>query len=257
MAEVNQYILTHYQSPGLLNESGSSAFYPANQYYHSWNTKSIHAYPVNLSRPDTSYLLVLRQPHSIFCVPVNGKITSNFGYRNSRHHNGIDIDLKTGTPVMAAFEGMVRIAERHGCYGNIVVVRHPNGLETFYAHLSKIKVRTGQTIRAGQVLGIGGSTGRSTGSHLHFETRFKGIPINPYSLISFTQNKLPTDSVYLKRTGHNYFVYTKSNGFHIVKKGESLSFIIKKYHLETHRICELNGISKNTMLRAGRILKIS
>ncbi len=251
--EINQYVQTFFKPCTKDSSDQSLSIYPANQYYYNWNTQNIHAYSKQLSSSDTSILLVLTN----FNIPVNGKITSNFGYRNSRHHNGIDIDLRTGTPVVSAFEGMVRIAERNSSFGNIVIVRHYNGLETFYAHLSKIKVKTGQLIKAGQLLGLGGNTGRSHGSHLHFETRFKGIPINPKSFISFDKNKLQADSVILRRTSSSYMVYAKGSEFHTVKKGESVYTITRKYGMDTRRLYELNGISTRTLLKIGQKLRIS
>lgn len=252
--ELNQYIQTQYHCPALKDTSDAIfSSYPSHQYYYNWDTKKVHAYSKELSSSDTTILLVLKD----FYLPVKGVITSTFGYRNSRHHNGVDIDLRSGTPVSSAFEGMVRIAEWHGCYGNIVIIRHYNGLETFYAHLSKIKVKTGEIIEAGQVLGLGGNTGRSRGSHLHFETRFKGIPINPKFFISFHEDKLQSDSVLLKKARNSYIVSVKGSGFHTVKKGESLYIITRKYGIETRRICELNGISIKTLLKIGQKLRIS
>ena len=105
--------------------------------------------------------------------PYVGKVYSKFGYRRGRRHQGTDIPLKSGTPVAAAFDGRVRMSSYVSGYGNLVILRHENGLETFYGHLSKRQVSVGDWVRAGDIVGLGGSTGRSSGPHLHFETRYK------------------------------------------------------------------------------------
>ena len=112
-----------------------------------------------------------------FSMPVGGNVTSEFGHRWGRHHNGMDLDLETGDGVKAVFEGKVRYAQYHASYGYLIVIRHYNGLETYYAHLSSILVHANDKIKAGQLIGLGGNTGRSYGSHLHFEVRYKRPPV--------------------------------------------------------------------------------
>lgn len=175
--------------------------YPAHHYYHDWNTNSINPYEFKLSDfEDTIYMELTDSVHCPFNMPVEGRITSNYGYRRYRIHHGIDIDLFTGDPVKAAFDGVVRFAKYAGGYGYAVVIRHYNGLETVYAHLSKIKVKPGDQIEAGDVLGLGGNTGRSTGSHLHFEVRFRGWSMNPKDIISFEEGTLVSDCAELVKS---------------------------------------------------------
>lgn len=135
-----------------------------------------------------------------FCFPMKNVITSRYGWRWNRAHRGVDIRLNTGDPVRCAFNGVVRIARPMGGYGNLVVVRHYNGLETVYGHLSKINVKPLQVVRAGQVLGLGGSTGHSTGPHLHFEVRFQYEPFDPEWILDFSNYTLRTRRLYLDKT---------------------------------------------------------
>ena len=135
-----------------------------------------------------------------FCFPVKKPKTSNYGWRWNRGHHGVDISLKTGDPVHAAFSGTVRIASRMGGYGNCVVLRHANGLETLYGHLSKINVQKGQPVTAGEVIGLGGSTGNSTGPHLHFECRFLYQTFDPEWILDFKNYSLRTRRLHLDKT---------------------------------------------------------
>ncbi len=172
-------------------------------------------------------------------------------------HKGIDIDLNKGDAVVAAFDGKVRIAKRKGGYGNVVVIMHPNGLETVYAHLHKFKVKAGDVVLSGQTIGLGGSTGHSTGSHLHFEVRYKGQALNPASIISFTDHKLLDDAIVLKKSRKDICAFPNSATVHTVEKGESWYVLIKKYGLTTKQFCELNGTQKRFTLRVGQKVRIN
>lgn len=232
--------------------------YPAEDIYPGWDQKSFFAYRNNFAKNDTSTVLVLKSPvNGDYFQPCPGKITSNFGWRDSSQHNGIDIDLNKGDKVYAAFDGMVRIATRHGAYGNVIVIRHYNGLETVYAHLSKIKVKPGQVVISGQMIGLGGSTGRSTGPHLHFEVRFMGQPVNPRYLISFEEQRLLCDTLVVKKTRWGVAAYPKNSEWHTVVKGDNLFEIARRYGTTTTRLAELNGISRRTRLKPGQKLKVA
>ena len=159
--------------------------------------------------------LKLASDTSDFCFPVRNAKTSNYGWRWNRGHHGVDIGLKTGEPVHSAFRGVVRVAGRMGGYGNCVVIRHPNGLETLYGHLSKINVQPHQTVEVGEVIGLGGSTGNSTGPHLHFECRFLYQTFDPEWIIDFSTFSLRTRRLHLDKT---YF------GIHQPKKGQNLDY---------------------------------
>ncbi len=159
--------------------------------------------------------LMLARDSADFCFPVKGVKSSPYGWRWHRGHHGVDIALHTGEPIHAAFGGTVRIASRMGGYGNCVVVRHANGLETLYGHLSKIHVHANQQIAAGEVIGLGGSTGNSTGPHLHFECRFLYQTFDPEWILDFKSHSLRTRRLHLDKS---YF------GIRQPRKGESLDY---------------------------------
>ena len=155
-----------------------------------WTHERPDPYGVGLSELPNEIALWIVDTLSSYHCPNIGDPSSRFGYRHRRRHQGVDIPLQTGTPIYAAFDGKVRISKYHSGYGNLVVIRHDNGLETFYAHLSKIYVENDEWVDAGSIIGLGGSTGRSTGPHLHFETRYKGYAFDPEWLIDFPSGNL-------------------------------------------------------------------
>ena len=164
--------------------------------------------------PDEINLMLIRDSAD-FCFPVRSRKTSNYGWRWNRGHHGVDIGLRTGDPVHAAFSGTVRVAGRMGGYGNCVVVRHANGLETLYGHLSKINVHPQQEVAAGEVIGLGGNTGNSTGPHLHFECRFLYQTFDPEWILDFDNYSLRTRRLHLDKS---YFGITKP------RRGEGLDY---------------------------------
>ena len=155
----------------------------------NWDTRSVNPYHDNDPLPDRFTLWIVDTLDS-YCCPNQTAPSSKFGYRHGRRHQGIDLPYPTGTPVYAAFDGKVRVSDYVGGYGNLVVIRHANGLETFYGHMSRRDVQPGDWVNAGDVIGLGGSTGRSTGPHLHFETRYKGYAFDPAWLIDFQTGTL-------------------------------------------------------------------
>lgn len=215
-----------------------------------------------------------------FIMPLDGaiRITSNYGYRKrfGRMHRGMDIGLHTGDTVRSAFDGKVRIVDYEGGgYGKYVVIRHPNGLETVYGHMSRHLVRENEVVRAGEAIGLGGSTGRSTGPHLHFECRFMGIDINPTQIIDFA-NGSPLRDIYTFRRGATTRAassyasagsakngYKKSNAqkshkpqVYRIRKGDTLSGISKKTGVPVKKLCQINKISTKTTIREGKTLRI-
>lgn len=235
-----------------------SSIYPSNSMYQNWDTYNLYPYKEELRKDDDCLKLVLQDTANQcnFIPPIKGLITSNFGYRDGRNHNGMDIDLQVWDPVVASFDGMVRISRYHPGYGRVVVIRHYNGLETLYAHLHRLKVKPGEVVEAGQLIGLGGSSGRSTGSHLHFEVRFKGKPLNPRSLIDFNRNRLVSDSLKLIKNKWSYTAVPLGIEYHTVKKGEHLFGIAKRYGTTISQLCEINGIRRNRPLRVGQKLRI-
>ncbi|MFB6307093.1 MAG: M23 family metallopeptidase, partial [Flavobacteriales bacterium] len=207
--------------------------YPANYYYESWNTKTPTKHIPNRRRStltkDTSFTLCLKDTNYNcgYHYPIKQKdepITSKYGSRDNGFHRGIDIDLRVWDKVYSTFPGMVRFVGRFGGFGRVIVVRHYNGLETLYAHLHRYKVKEGDIVNAGDVIGLGGSSGNSTGSHLHYEVRFKGKSIDPNYIIDFNDNKdLRGDTVIVNTTGKSFLnAYPKGTEFHTVKYGDYL-----------------------------------
>lgn len=232
--------------------------YPSNSIYGNWDTYNLYPYnEVNKKSEEEVKLVIKDDKHFChFVPPIKGLITSDFGWRDGRSHNGMDIDLQVWDPVVAAFDGMVRVSRYHPGYGRVVIIRHYNGLETLYAHFHRLKVKAGDIVEAGQVVGLGGSSGRSTGSHLHFEVRFKGKPLNPRSIIDFNNNCLISDSLKLVKTKWSYTPIPLGVEYHIVKKGEYLYKIANKYGTSIENLCRMNGIRRNQPIRVGQKLRI-
>ncbi|GAB5418624.1 MAG: hypothetical protein Crog4KO_03810 [Crocinitomicaceae bacterium] len=202
-----------------------------------------------------------------FHMPFDGRITSHFGWRRGRNHNGTDIDLVTGDTVRAAWGGKVRYAKYNdGGFGNLVVVRHHNGLETFYAHLDKHLVVPNQIVEPGEPLGLGGNTGHSYGSHLHFEVRFYDIPIDPESIIDFKEKEVRNENLLVHRGTFRPGAHKSSSGgavasssggkYYRIRSGDTLGAIAARNRTTVSRLCQLNGIRPTTVLQIGRNLRI-
>lgn len=256
--EIRAYIETREQEGYNATSPQNCSTHPAEEIYTDWDQRHFFSNK-SFTKKDTSAVLVLTSPvNGEYYHPCPGKITSPFGWRDTTQHNGIDLDLDKGDKVFAAFDGMVRIATRNGSYGNVVVIRHYNGLETVYAHLSKIKVKPGEVVISGQVVGLGGSTGHSTGTHLHFEVRFMGQPINPKYLISFENQQLIADTVVLKKTRWGIAAYPQKAEWYTVSKGDNLFEIAKRFGITTSYLEGLNaGITRRTRLKAGQKIRVA
>ncbi|WP_342989767.1 MULTISPECIES: M23 family metallopeptidase [Bacteroides] len=233
--------------------------YPALSLYPNWNNQYVHAYG-NAIIPET-YTIDLTGFH----MPTpSTKITSPFGPRWRRMHNGLDLKVNIGDTIVAAFDGKVRVVkyERRG-YGKYVVIRHDNGLETVYGHLSKQLVEDNQLVKAGEPIGLGGNTGRSTGSHLHFETRFLGIAINPIYMFDFPKQDIVADTYTFRKAkgvragSHDTQVADGAIRYHKVKSGDTLSRIAKLRGVSVSTLCKLNRIKPTTTLRIGQVLRCS
>ena len=260
---------------------------PAGDLYEEWDNQLTH---YNASTLPNEATIDLRG----FCMPTPSRvITSNFGARWGRQHKGLDIKVYIGDTIRAAFSGKVRVVkyEPRG-YGKYVVIRHYNGLETYYGHMSKQLVRENEEVKAGDPIGLGGNTGRSTGSHLHFETRLCGVALNPALMFDFRNQDVTGDfytyrrSNYAKESaqatrlrgangsaGNGRFdsdededymemaiaapsaSFSSEVHFHKVKKGETLQSIARKCHTTVDSLCKLNRIGKSIRLMPGQILK--
>lgn len=250
-------------------------------YTEGWNSRSVNAY-AGLSVPDSKVIDV-----SEFAMPCPGYVTSPYGYRPRfrREHKGIDLKLQIGDTVYAAFNGRVRLTnfERKG-YGHYVILRHTNGLETVYGHLSKILVKPDQDVKVGEPIALGGNTGRSFGAHLHFETRYMGLPINPAAIFDFANQTVHTDTyTFDKRT------YKKARNFdpaanteyarqyqathptrnvasasgsrsksssYTIRRGDTLSRIASRNGVTVRQLCKLNGLTTKSKLQPGKKIRL-
>ncbi|MBR0255746.1 MAG: peptidoglycan DD-metalloendopeptidase family protein [Bacteroidales bacterium] len=238
--------------------------------FEDWNIESVHAYrDVKISDlPEEVDLLLVDSIHH-FAAPYVGRRSSTFKFRKGRPHNGIDIPLRVGDTIRSPFDGVVRYVgggKATGGYGNLVVIRHSNGLETYYGHLSQRLVVENDLVAAGDPIGLGGSTGRSTGPHLHMETRYMGKPFDPERVINFDNGTLRDTLLTLKRhyfnVGSHYGMTDAQSKavtdavYYKVKKGDTLGKIAKKYGTTVNAICRLNGITPKKVLRIGQRLRV-
>ena len=251
-----------------------------------WVPDSTNPYHVPLDSLPLRSTICLVDSASVFVCPNQTKVFSRFGYRHGRRHQGVDLPLKTGTPVVAAFDGRVRVSSYSGGYGNLVVIRHENGLETYYGHLSKRSVEVGDWVRAGDEVGLGGSTGRSTGPHLHFETRYQGFAFDPEWIADYENGTLRSNVFVLRRSylnaGYRYVpesldeeddVYggdekvieeekrlaaeRAAARYYTVRSGDTLSAIAKKHGKSLSAIQKLNpGVNPNK-IRIGQKIRVN
>jgi murein DD-endopeptidase MepM/ murein hydrolase activator NlpD len=237
-----------------------SIWVTAFEYYSSWDSKKINIYDFNPKEFKDTVQIKLFDPFfgTDWKMPLDEtRITSEFGFRRYRWHHGTDLKLNTGDPVYSSFDGIVRIRsyDRNG-YGYYIVVRHKNGLETLYGHLSKFSVEVGQEVKAGELIGLGGSTGRSSGPHLHYEIRYQGLSINPTEVFDFNLGAIKGQFYVITSSSFDHVVKTQAAVYHRVRSGETLSAIARRYGVRVSTITRLNGISANSILKVGRRLRI-
>ena len=241
-------------------------------YYSVWDSQNIDPYNIEPRDFDRTIDLTLYDPRSnhFWSAPLDvGKLTSQFGYRWGRWHTGVDLDLETGDPVYAAFDGIARVVGWNGNgYGRYVLLRHYNGLETLYGHLSKQTVESGQLVKAGDQIGLGGNTGRSYGAHLHFETRYEGNPFAPTNLYAFPANTINSDHFLLTPAVWDHLRGNRSTDvsprpklrqtvLHRVRSGETLTSIAGRYGLSIRQLAQRNSLSSRSRLRAGQKLRVN
>lgn len=260
-------------------------------YEEGWNSRLVNPYNAN-EVPYTAKIDV-----SDFCMPHPGYLTSPYGYRKrfGRMHKGVDIKLNVGDTVRAAFDGRVRLTNFEGRgYGNYVIVRHNNQLETVYGHLSKFIVKQGQYVKAGDPIALGGNTGRSTGPHLHFETRYMGYAINPSAIFDFANQTVHTDTyTFSKDTYQNARNFDpaansayaaeyrqqhpvkydntpkassskskagkskkSSSKTYTTRKGDSLAKIASRNGMTVRQLCKINGIKSSSKIHPGQKIRI-
>ena len=250
--------------------------FPSHDLYTSWDSNIAHPYNFDeVFKYDSVVLTLIQFNDNNFVLPYRGNLTSLFGWRKYRPHYGTDIDLETGDEVVSAFDGMVRLAKYYQGYGNCVIIRHNNGLETVYAHLSRILVESGQKLDAGTIIGLGGNTGHSYGSHLHFEIRYLGQALDTQDFIDFENGILKSNTFVLRKSDvenkydlralharHKHdlgIVKSKKDnkhGYYKIKSGDSLSRIAKLKKTNVKALCRKNGLRINSKLRVGQRIKI-
>jgi len=232
---------------------------PDSMPFFDWITNDIHQRKFDFSDVQDTLCVVLNDSSDHYTPPCKGRVTSEFGKRRWRYHYGTDIKLQTGDTVRSAFSGRVRISTYSRTYGNVIVVRHNNGLETIYGHLSKRLVKIDSTIASGTVIGLGGNTGRSYGSHLHFEIRYFDEALDPRDLISFENYATHFDTLNISQCNFVYREELKELNkmkHHRVRSGNTLGHIAIKYGTSISKICRLNNISRNKILRIGERLRV-
>ena len=246
-----------------------------------WDTTTLFPYrEVDMSGMPKSVVIDLVDSLTCYHCPYQGTVHPHgkYGPRRRRQHQGVDLPLKTGDPVYATFCGRVRISQYNkGGYGNLVIIRHDNGLETYYGHLSERMVEPGQWVEAGQIIGLGGSTGRSTGPHLHFETRYYGQSFDPERLIDFKNGTLSRETFLLKKSF--FSIYSNAGQdfedeianeeqdkkeaaekaamkYYKIRSGDTLGAIARRHGTTVANLCRLNGIKSTTILRIGHSLRV-
>jgi murein DD-endopeptidase MepM/ murein hydrolase activator NlpD len=233
------------------------AVLPAGDVYENFDVENLFSLATDECLPDLANLIIASDSLGTYAAPICGIVTSNYGWRDKRMHKGIDIDLNKGDKVLSAFDGMVRIAKRGNGFGNVVIVRHYNGLETVYAHLSKIKVKAGQVVTAGTVVGLGGMTGHATGTHLHFEVRYMGHALNPANFISFDEGIILSDTLTIRKSKYGIAAFPSDAEIYTVQRGDSWYEIAKRYGLTSQQMKTLNGTDKRFYLKVGQKIRIN
>jgi len=262
-------------------------------YQNSWGGENTRL-KTNIFDKSRDYILPLQIDSSNFVFPTVRKmhVCSHFGMRSGRMHTGMDIKQNLGDTIVAAWDGIVRMATKNYYgYGGTIVIRHSNGLETLYAHLSGIEVKENQAVKAGELIGFAGRTGRATTEHLHFETRFLYEYFDPRIIIDFNTFSLKADTLYIRKgkfSGSLHFtpdvekeeeqlsdsVIITENledmekvekreekpivkpSFYIVKKGDTLYSIAKNNKIDIKYLCKINNITQESVLQIGQKLKL-
>lgn len=259
-----------------------------NVFNEHWSNTAIDAYRMDWdSFPEKEYIwLVDDSDHYHYPGMDSIMVSSPFGYRHGVRHTGTDIRMPRGKEIYAAFDGKVRLAKSVSGYGNLVIIRHESGLETFYAHMSQINVNVDDWVEAGQVIGLAGSTGRSSGPHLHFEVRYNGYAVDPAWLIDFEnegilrhrvftlkKKYLTANSKYVPETDYDeetilladeedrkeaerLAAEMKAAKYVTVKSGDTLYRIASNNGTTVANLCKLNNITTKTILKIGRKIRV-
>jgi len=243
---------------------------PSTNYYpFGWDTVTINPYKEDLKEMSDTVLLHLKDSNDcMFHPPAIGELSSGFGFRawgrRKKFHFGVDVKMEKGDPVYVIFDGVVRVAKRSADYGYVVLIRHYNGLETLYAHFYQLLTYTGAPVRSGDIIGLAGSTGHSTGPHLHFEVRFKGEKIDPNKIIYFPSGSLLDDNLQIDKSCFKHLYEVQANKlrqnrtgrYYKVHKGDTIATIAYEYGISVKHLTRLNGITAKTKLKPGRRIRV-
>ncbi len=275
----NVILLDTTQTSCVVNEIVANDNPSKEMYFHIWDNLNIkYNIDKNLIHNDT--LVINIDSTDIFTYPLTkvGRFLSPYGPRRGRMHTGTDLKCALNDSILAVFEGKVRIAKKTSGYGNMVLIRHKNGLETLYSHLASLKVKPNDYVKSGDLIGLGGRTGRATTEHLHFETRILGIPFNSEKYIDFREGKLLYRTIYFLNNqieisvdnfDHPYVSthdseledgFDKEVGlqevFVTIKKGDTLYKLSKKYNTTIEDLLKLNNLKKTSKLSIGQQIRI-
>lgn len=232
------------------------------EYYSVWSSTIVDPYRIERDELTEPLLMLLYDSLEgrYWSMPQRKtQVNSKFGPRGYRFHSGVDLELDMFDSIYAAFDGVVRVSTyQGGGYGNVMVLRHYNGLETLYGHLSLPVAKVGQYVKAGELIGWGGSTGRSSGPHLHYEVRYQGKTFNPDEIYDFEVWKLRAQEfvltpgmMMLQHSGNTRKIY-----WHKVRGGDTMFSIARKYGISVASLARLNGMSKSSTLRSGKRLRV-
>ncbi len=238
----------------------NSVWLESADYYATWDSDKLNPYAFDVTKfKDTVNIVFFDNSGELdWILPVDSaRINSAFGQRRYRWHYGTDLKLETGDSVSTVADGIVRIAkyDRRG-FGHYVVIRHKNGLETLYGHFSKTLVRVGQEVNAGEIIGLGGSSGRSSGSHLHLEVRYKGLAINSEEIFDYKNWRLKSEAYAITPNTFKHVIEASKKKYYRIRSGDNLGRISRRYRTTITKLCRLNGIRRTTTLRIGRRLRV-
>lgn len=246
-------------------KSDRLTFYDTSSVFtESWKENITFAYDVDNYNRKTKIIFV--DSLSGYAFPIEKETTSGFGRRHGSYHKGIDIPIVTGEKIVAAFDGKVRYATYNGGgFGNLVIIRHKNGLETYYAHLSRIKVKLNQVVKAGDVIGLGGSTGRSYSPHLHFEMRYHDVAFNPMNVFDTESYCLKSEQLTVGELMQNgpsktrpYVPVPAGEGtIYAIQSGDTLSKIAARNGTTVEKLCAINGLDRDDILQIGQKIRVN
>lgn len=245
----NNYTWSYLADEPVMFEPGDDSTGTFSSY---WINNQIFTFRMNRdSVKDT--LIRLVDSARIFTMPMTGRLLRGFMYT----HKGLDIRAVKGDTIRAVFDGVVRYSRyNRGGFGNLVILRHYNGLETYYAHLSKSNVRVNQVVRSGDVIGLAGSTGRSRGPHLHWEIRYRDVPLDPMRVIDYNKGALLADNCTITRAVFYPNDWDPRAVYHKIKSGDTLGALARKYHTSVREICAMNRMTTQTTLRIGKTIRV-